>query len=322
MKYFVLVFFFVLALFSVDIWAGIQDDWLNEDEIQQSILRLHTKSFKTRKGEIRENIVWGECQKQLRGDEAFRRSKEYARAIVGALQRVHDKTGERIDPDHMIAILYRESSYNECVIGRKETKRLKERLGRSPTKSEFIMHVKKWTKVYINARKNCKRSGRFRELPSGKSVDARCTDNIVGKTHPEYKGIYGWDLGAAQYRWPGPSFRRRARSLVLPSGRVLNKVGLKDIFNYEVSINMLADDMAKYKGMCKTLHKHKWVSKWGKYQRVKSEEAYFAHHHTGPAYWSARYWKAVRRHLAEIKKGKQKSLLAKKSNNNSSVINL
>lgn len=268
---------------------------ISEAEVQKAVLDLHT-----RQGPAKENIIWGECGKRLRGKKAVQRAEEYAKAIMASVEMVGAETGEYINPDYMVAILYRESSCNECVIGRQETRRLTESLGRAPNKGEILNHVRSWTRVYKSVVKKCKEPG--------KSLDFGCLDRQIVKKYPEYKGIYGWDLGGAQYRWPGRSFRRR--SIVLPSGRAIAKIGLEEIFDYEVSIHMLAEDMARYRKECR--HHSHWIhSRWGKkLRKLDPEEAYFAHHHTGTGVWKERYWKNVNRHLKVIREAREEDVVA------------
>ena len=287
--------FFIFLILLVLVSSLSADVRVREEETQKAILDLHT-----RQGPAKENIIWSECGKRLRGEKALERAGQYAQAIMKSVDLVQAQTGEYINPDYMVAILYRESSCNECVIGRQETKKLTESLGREPDKQEILTHVRARTDAYNSIVKKCKERG--------KSLDIGCLDKWITKKHPEYKGIYGWDLGAPQYRWPGHAFRRR--SIVLPSGRTLEKIGLKDIFDYEVSIHMLAEDMARYKQECRT-HSHWLYSKWGKKLRqLDTEEAYFAHHHTGTGVWSERYWKAVNKHLRVIRESRHGDLLA------------
>lgn len=287
-----LILFIILFFVSGSLLANVS---VGEEEIQKAILDLHTKQ-----GPAKKNIIWGECGKRLRREKATQRSEEYAKAIVASLGLVQVKTNEQINPDYLVAILYRESSFNECVIGRHETNKLKKSLGREPDKEELLNHVRAWTDAYNPIVKQCKKRG--------ESLDIGCVDKLITKEYPEYRGIYGWDLGAAQYRWPGWSFRRR--SVVLPSGRVIEKIRLKEIFDYKVSVHMLAEDLAKYKKECSN-HAHWLYSKWGrKVRKLDTEEAYFAHHHTGTGVWSERYWKAVNRHLKVIRKGREENLLA------------
>jgi len=291
----------ILALLTVFVLVAgtlsADDTDQRQLDAQQSVLWLHTQE-----GPAREYIIWGECGKRLRGDKAMVRSAEYAQAIVASVDAVEQKTGEQIDLDYMVSVLYRESSHDECVIGRQETTKLTEELGHAPDKNEIIEHVKTWTTVYYDAKKQCKERGL--------NGDIKCIGNIVGKTHPHYRGIHGWDLGAAQYRWPGYNFRRR--NVVLPSGRRGEKVGLKEIFDYEVAIQMLAEDMASHRKRCREEgHEHWLTSRWGRrLRKLDTEEAYFAHHHTGGGAWSEKYWKAVNKHLKVIRDKRAEMLVA------------
>jgi len=293
----------VLIFISGSILAEVDS---GEQAIKETILELHTSQ-----GPRKKYIVWHECRKRLRKEKAIQRAGEYARAIKSSADLVYERTGKRVNIDHMVAILYRESSYDECVIGRQETRKLSKKLGREPNKPELIKYVRLWRKNFGEAKKVCEKRGQ-RE-----GVD--CVDGVMRKKYPEYLGIRGWDIGVAQYRWPGVSVRRRM--VRLPSGRVIKKVGLDDMFDYEVSVQMLAEDMVLYKNVCKhgngyhrksKGHEHWLHSRWKhKVRKLTADEAYFAHHHTGTTSWSERYWRAVTRHLTDIKRNRADRFLAR-----------
>lgn len=280
------ILFFLPSLICSVLLADVKD---REIEIQQAILALHTSQ-----GPSKKNIIWNECGKFLRGEKAMERAGEYARAILGSIDLVKEKTGEEINPDYVAAVLYRESSCDECAIGKQEVKRLTKNLGYLPTKVEIIEYIRKWTGVYINAQKNCK--------IGGKSFDMKCIDWNVMNTGPQWQGIYGWDLGVAQYRWPGPSYGRQV--LELPGGEIIEKVGLEEIFDLKVSIQMLVNDLARYRKDCRN-HIHWRYTKTGqKIEQLDSESVYFVHHHS-VGLWSERYWKAVKKHLNVIRKDRE-----------------
>lgn len=277
----------VIICFSVSILADVN---VIEDDIQKSILALLTKQ-----GPKQKNIIWWECGKKIKGENAQTRSRQYAEAIVASIHDVSEKTDELVNPDHVVALIYRESSCNECVIGRQETNRLTEQLGRTPRKIEMIRHVKRWSGIYFSAQQYCRKAG--------KTSDSSCVKSRVGKFGKEYAGIRGWDLGAAQYRWPGAYVRRRV--LWLPSWGEAKKIELNDLFDYQISIQMLVEDLAHYSKVCRK-HKHWIYSKWGHKKRIlDSEEAYFVHHHMGEGRWSEKYWRAVNRHLKVIQASRQ-----------------
>jgi len=265
------------------------------DHVSRSILELHVS-----KGPARDYILWHECGKRLGGQRAIERAQEYSEAIISSIFDVEKKTGEYIDPDHVVAILFRESSHDECVIGKQETRKLTEQLGRAPKKKEIIAHVKTWIRIYSEARKDC----REKNLPN----DMKCIGRYFSKTSPEYRGIHGWDLGGAQYRWPGG--RMRGRHVVLPCGRTIEGVTLKEIFDFDVAIQMLVEDLAYFKKACRN-HTHWLRSRNGrKIRKLDPEEAYWVHHHSGEHRWSERYWKRVNRHLEVIRNMKSSSLLS------------
>jgi hypothetical protein len=245
--------------------------------VKSSILALHTAH-----GPAKSYIVWHECGKRLNSEKANLRAEKYAATILASIEDVERRTGEVIDPNHVVAILFRESSNNECVIGHKETKRLGKQLGRKPGKREIVKHVRNWLDIYSAAKKKC-------------GFDKGCLGRYIYKNGPDYLGIKGWDLGIAQYRWPGSMLRRR--SMTLPGGRVITRVALEDLFDHEVSIQLLVEDLAYYKQVC-SKHTHWSFSKWGhRVRKLDTEEAYYVHHHSGEGKWSEKYWKAINRHL-------------------------
>lgn len=256
------------------------------DDVLSAIMELH----KSKSGK---HFIWNECGKRLSRKDQECRAGEYRDAIMASISDVESKTGFRPDPRIMTAILFRESSNNECVIGRQETSRLSFQLGKVPDKEEMIAHVKRWSLANSMARKHCKGKGR------------NCFAMYIYKQHPEYAGIRGWDIGAAQYRWP--SARLRHREVMVPSGKLV-KTTLENLFDYEVSIQLLAEELAAHRKVCEG-HTHWLKSKWGKKVRELSpDEAYYVHHHTGSAGWSLDYWKQINRHLKVIDSVKEQQV--------------
>lgn len=241
---------------------------------------------------IGKNVIWNECGKRYRMEQAQERADEYARAIVDSIKDVRSKTGIEVNADDVRAILFRESSDDECVIGRQETDRLRLRLQEEPKKSDYLGHIKKWRSAVSEARKEC----------LAKKLSSDCAEVYIEEHYPEYKGIYAWDIGAAQYRWPGARINKRS-VVIRGSDGLQNKiiVGIDDLLDYRVSIQLLVEDLAHYRESCKK-HTHWLVSKWGKrIRKLDVEEAYLVHHHTGEGSWSLKYYRRISDHLEKIR---------------------
>lgn len=277
----------ILCFILLFLVAAKPHDSFTEEDIRKSILELH-------KSENGKFFIWRECGKRLGVDERDVRAGQYASAIMTSVEDVYIRTGEWIDPRHVKAILFRESSDNECVIGKQEIDRLKLKLGRHPNKREIKSHIKRWFRANAEARQSCRKS-------KGNSL---CVAQYTKDHYSEYENIAGWDIGAAQYRFPSTTLRNR--SVILPSGRTIGKVVLSDLLDYEVSIQLLVEDLVEHKKKCRG-HKHVLKSRWGHKVRVLDvEEAYFVHHHTYK--WSWKYWKHIQKHLKVIDKVKSIAL--------------
>jgi hypothetical protein len=260
-----------------------------EEDVYNATLELH-------KSDDGKYLMWHECGEKLDSETREKRASEYAKAIMKSVEAVEARTGEWIDPRHVKAILYRESSDNECAVGKQEVEWLSQKLGKVPRKKKLIGYIQRWVRAKKESRNWC----RVNKSKSIFRVD--CAERYMRKHYPEYRSaIKGWDIGAAQFRY---SSRIRNRTVELPSGRIIDKVGLEDLFNYEVSIQMLVEDLAVHKSICKN-HQHVIRNKRGFIiKKLSTEEAYFAHHHTGSYQWSEKYWKRVSRHLNVINKVK------------------
>ena len=284
-------------LFFCFLLMAAADTSVDEEKISKTIIDLHTQQ-----GPGNAHVIWRECGKKLAGEKAVTRAGEYAKYIAASIEDVRLKYAEEINPDHVVAILYRESSNDECAIGRKEIGELFGRTGEPVTKARIRKWMREWSKVHGAAKKACGGGG-------GRSVSLDCLDKEVAKKNPAFRGIHGWDLGASQFRWPGSQTRKR--SVRLPSGKSISRVTISDLMKAEVSIQMLVEDLAMHKKACRS-HKH-WYRKRGKGNKIylSTEESYFVHHHTGDRVWSERYWKRVRRHLVQIEKNRSKGSVAK-----------
>ena len=283
---------------------------------QTSLLSRQIIRLQEIDGPMKTNIVWSECGKRVKRDAAEGRAREYSEAIMKSVEDVYVRTGVWIDPRHPAAILYRESSFNECVIGKRETKKLASQLGREPNKSERVRHLRRWNRARAEAKRWCKtrplkkdcvnscmgkgkRRLRCRAMCKATEAYSACVRARVEYTHPEYQGIYGWDLGAAQFRWPGWGYSDR--QVVVPDGKTVDDLSVESFFDYKVSIQMLVENLARFKVACKD-HKHyKTNPRNGRRLKlIPTEEAYLAHHHTGPGAWSEKYWRALSRHLRDM----------------------
>ena len=297
----------VLVLMSFSSVAVAESGELDVQLIAAKILKLHEM-----KGPTRTNIIWSECGKRLTGDKAAQRAIEYAMAIKESIEQVKKTTGEDVDPDYVVAILYRESSNNECIIGEKEINKLEEHLGEAVSREAILKHVKRWSSALGEGWKWCRENHKPGSCVEwcNKTLDQTdvncekwcedreenfgiCAKQYVHRTYPEYDGIGGWDMGVAQYRWPHPGFRERV--VIMPDGRVLEGISLNDILDYRVAIQVLVEDLAVFKAGCRE-HHHKV-----KGVESKSEDVYFVHHHTGDDGWSEKYFRAINKHLNIIR---------------------
>jgi hypothetical protein len=284
MRFFLLFSFFLISS---------ADSSVDTDGVSDAILGLHTQQ-----GPGKSYIVWSECGRNLRGKKAQDRAEEYAGYIASSILDVRRRYTEDINPDHVVAILYRESSNNECAIGRKEIGEIFGRSGEKATKVAIERKLREWSSANKYAYRACRKRG--------KSVDLDCLDRNMSKINSNFRGIYGWDLGASQFRWPGS--QTRSRKVVMPDGESVG-VSLKTLMHAEVSIQMLVEDLALYKKKCRS-HRH-YIRKRGRRVLLDTEDAYFVHHHTGERAWSERYWKRVNKHLVSIDSNRSKKLLAK-----------
>jgi len=294
---------------------------------QKELLSAQIVKLHERKGPVKMNVVWYECGKKIGRDDAIVRANEYSSVIMSSVQDVYEKTGEWIDPRHPAAILYRESSFDECIIGRRETNRLAERIGRQPNKKERVKHIRLWMKARADAKKWCKEKKPSWECLDGCKIGGRekptcrrlckvtemystCVRGRMDIEHPEYRGIHGWDLGAAQFRWPGYGYR--GRNIQVEDGKSVDDVSVDDLFDYRVAVRMLVENLAGFKVACRGHEHYSTNRKNGRRGAlIPSEDAYYAHHHTGPAGWSEKYWRAVNRHLSVIDKVPQNQTVAR-----------
>lgn len=286
-------FIFIMVCFFM---MGSKGDGVDVVIISGDVLGLHTKH-----GPAKEYVIWNECGKRLGKKKAEKRAGEYADMISGSIVDVYRKTGEFVNPDYVVAILYRESSNDECIVGRKEMSHvLGKEMKRSWSKADYVKQLREWSAIFSRANKFCKKGGR--------SVGLDCLDGQMAKTNSHFMGVYSWDLGAAQFRWPGAQTRKR--SVTLPGGRSIERVSVTDLLDAEVSIHMLVEDLALYRKGCKR-HRHRVrTKKFKKWRELTSEEAYFVHHHTGMNAWSDDYWKRVNKHLIDIRNNRDSLLLA------------
>lgn len=295
-----------------------------KEMLSAQIVKLHEME-----GPAKTNVIWYECGKKIGRVDASVRANEYSSAIMSSVQDVYEKTGEWVDPRYPVAILYRESSFDECIIGKRETNRLAEKLGRQPNKKERVKHIRLWMKARAEAKKWCKEKkpswrcvggcldgGRnklaCRRLCKVTEMYSACVRGRMDMQHPEYRGIHGWDLGAAQFRWPGYGYR--GRNIQVDAGKSIEDVSVDDLFDYRVAIKMLVENLSGFRVACGS-HKHYSTNRRSgrRGALIPTEDAYFAHHHTGPAGWSEKYWRAVNRHLSVINKWSQSPVVARVS---------
>jgi len=251
---------------------------------------------------------WNECGNGLALGAGERRAYEYADAILESIRNIEVRHGERIDPRHVRAILYRESSDDECIVGFQEARRLSETVGQRLSKKEIVLHVKKWWAAYQSAVRWCKRSDVKAtceetcktpgQLTKEKCIRlcskyrSGCVYSRMNERYPQYQGIHAWDLGAGQFRFPSTLL---GKTVTMPDGRVA-KVSIESLFNYRISVQLLVESLAKYKKECRS-HVH-YLKKRGKIVRkLTTEEAYYAHHNTGTESWSQAYWERVNRDI-------------------------
>jgi len=281
-----LKFFLCICLLLFVAGSTLGDESIErEEELYQDMLNLH-------RSDSGRYLIWHECGKRVKDQEG--RADQYTKAILASIDDVGRKTGVYVDPKIVRAILFRESSDNECSIGKQEINWLSENLGHAPDKDDVIKHVKKWKGAYSEAKKYCR----------GKGTDTtECRRDHVRKNNSHYLGIKGWDIGAAQYRWPTRALSNR--SVITPFGKVVTKIELEHLMDYEVIIHMLVEDLAKNYTFCKENHKHAIHSKWGFHVRyLEPEEGYWAHHHVGRHRWSEKYYNHIQRHLKRMVKMK------------------
>lgn len=274
--------FFLCCFFLI---GGASDDIVFPN-IADEIIGLHMIG---EVGDGGERVVWRECGKKLDYNLALARAKQYSEYIENSILDVYSRYGELIDSDHVVAIIYRESSYDECAIGHREARLLSRRTGKKVSNKIVKEEVRKWGVVNSNASRVC-RKGR-------PGIKSGCVDREVVRRNPEYSGIHAWDLGASQFRWPGA--RTKKRLVNMPDGRVI-KVNIQNLMKADVSIQMLVEDLAVYKRKCRK-HTH-WLKKKGRrLYRLSSDDAYFVHHHTGDMSWESLYWFRVHRHIRDIR---------------------
>ncbi len=274
------IFLMICFLLGATPEGGVE---LTEDDVHDAIIELH-------RSENGKYIIWRECGKRVGNPDE--RAREYAVAIMDSISKVENDTGFRVDPRIVMAILFRESSYDECVIGHRETKKLIEKLGRAPNKSDLLEHVTKWRDAQKETRTKC-----LHRSKSSPYYD-ECFRDHIHKKYPHYQGIKGWDIGAAQFRWPTMLLYRR--TTVLPSGREVKKTTLKELMDYEVSIQYLVEDLQSHYEVCKG-HTHWLRDRRGKkIRKLSTLESYWVHHHTGGHAWGSKYWRRVQRHLKVI----------------------
>jgi hypothetical protein len=236
---------------------------------------------------------WFECGKRIRDRE--KRAREYSDALFSSIEDVKEKTGFEVDYDIARAILFRESTDDQCAIGKQETRYLSKSLGYRPKRRDLLKHVGGWLDTYRAARSYCR----------GMSSDEyrSCRMSKVKEINPHYAGIRGWDIGVAQYRWPSAITVKR--SVNVPGESKVHDVNLDNLMKYKISIQMLISDLASHYEECKR-HKH-WTTKKNGFRirLVPTEIAYYVHHHTGIHSWSQGYWRRVQRHLKKMKTREQ-----------------
>lgn len=281
---FLKIFLCIFLFFTVGATTG-DEAKEEEDGLYEDMLNLH-------KSDSGRYMIWHECGKRVKDKEL--RAQEYTKAILASIDNVYQETGIRIDPRIPRAILFRESSDNECSIGKQEIGWLTENLGRAPAKEEVIKHVRKWREAYRSARKSCQRR---------KTYTPTCVKDHVRNHNGHYLGIKGWDIGGPQFRWPTRALEKRV--VVTPAGKTFKGIGLKELMDYEIAVQMLIEDLADHYVYCKANHKHAIHSKWGfKVRDLETGESYYAHHHVGKFRWSEKYYDRIQGHFRRMDKMK------------------
>ena len=158
-----------------------------------------------------------------------------------------------------------------------------------PKKEELLRHVTRWERARNESYRVCR----------GKK-DSMCRTKFIEENHPNYADINGWDIGAAQFRWPSRSLSNR--KLIMPDGKVYEGITLSELFDYKVSIQLLTEDLTKHWQICSKLHTHYYHRDGRRIRRIKPEDAYYVHHHAGIHGFSERNWHNVRRHLKVLRR--------------------
>ncbi|MBD3263409.1 hypothetical protein GF374_03450 [Candidatus Woesearchaeota archaeon] len=235
------------------------------------------------------NFFWRECGERLSEEEGQKRALEYADAIKASQECVHQRTGIMVPTKDIVSVLFQESSMDECVIGRRETEYLAQKLGRRPQRHELLAHVQRWVRARNRSYRHCRAS-----------TNVKCRDNFMAENYPNYADIRRWDIGAAQFRWPSTNIKDR--KVIMPSGKVYEGVTLSDLFDYRVSVQMLVEDLSGHWKVCSAEHKHYYRRESRKIRRIRPEEAYLVHHHAGIHGFSQRNWLNLRRHMRILRK--------------------
>jgi len=274
-----------LFIFSMISLMGAAPFEASNDEVYESMLALHkTKNW---------GYIWYECGKKIKQADIEERAREYSGAIIGSVESVRISTGFYVDPIVVRAIVYQESSDDACAVGTQEISRLSKALGKSPGRNEIRRHIRKWSLASKGSRLWCLKHGIGFE---------DCRKEYLKENHPRYAGIDGWDIGATQFRWPSSSLSKR--SVMLPTFRRVTGISIDELLDYEVSIHLLVENLAYYYKTCRK-HKH-WIKNRSgqRERRLKTIDAYYVHHHSGPISWSQRNWNNIGRRLRAIKKMK------------------
>jgi len=244
-------------------------------------------------------VFWYECSKRLSRKSVYIRAFQYSNAILASAKKVCVKTGVNIDPEYVAAILFRETANNECSVGNQEKARILLNTSKQKMNRRSLL---KYVEDFFSARKKARRwcLQNKKSLKNKNKFDLLSCNNAYLKVHyPEYLNVKGFDVGVAQYRVLHSTVLRR---VVLPDDTVFEKVYVKNLFDYRVSIQMLVEDLASFKISCKR-HRHKDTHK--KYGRnspvLDSDDVYFVHHHSGSVNWSFKYWNAINRHLSVMR---------------------
>jgi len=249
-------------------------------------------------------VFWHECGKRLSRKPVYTRAFQYSDAILASTKLVCEKTEVNINPEYAAAILFRETANDECSIGNQEKVRILLNTSKQKMNRRSLL---KYVEDFFSARKKTRRwclhnnKSLMRKFFKNKNkFELLSCNNAYLKVHyPEYFNIRGFDVGVAQYRVLNSFVSRR---VILPDSTVFEKIYVKDLFDYRVSVQMLVEDLAFFKTSCKS-HRHKDTHK--KYGRnppqIDFEDAYFVHHHSGGGNWSFKYWNAINRHLSVMR---------------------